>query len=411
MHILYIHQYFATLSSSTGTRSYEFARRLVESGNEVTMLTSNSNLQLPFREGEDEIRETTVDGIRVLVINESVDNRTSFGKRLTSFSSFARKATQLGMKVSCDCVFATSTPLTVAYPALRISKAKKIPMIFEVRDIWPDVPIVLGIIKNPILKWLSRRLEMKAYRFAKRIIALSTDMKNNIVGKGIPADKIVVIPNASDNELFDSVDDIELEKFKDEYPVFRERKVVLYAGTIGMVNGLKYMVELAAEAIKHSQDVAFVIIGEGREKEEVIGYAKTLNVFERNLYVLPPMPKSRVICAMKAATIHTSFVINREVLWANSANKFFDALAASKPIAINYQGWQSDVLMENNAGILLPPDSPFEGAGRIRELINNKAKYLDMCKNAKNIATSFYDRDMLFRKLSDAINETTDCHE
>ncbi|SSC12124.1 Glycosyl transferase, group 1 [Mesotoga infera] len=407
MHILYIHQYFATLSNSSGTRSYEFARRLVQSGHEVTMLTSNSNLQLLFREGEDEIRETSVDGIRVLVINESVNNRTSFGKRLTSFSSFARKATRLGMKVSCDCVFATSTPLTVAYPALRISKTKKIPMIFEVRDIWPDVPIELGIIKNPILKWLSRRLEMKAYKFAKRIIALSFDMKNNIVGKGIPADKIVVIPNASDNEIFDSVSSVELEKFQEEYPIFRERKVVLYAGTIGMVNGLKYMVELAAEAIKHSQKVAFVIIGDGREREEVIGYAKSLKVFDRNLFVFPPMPKNRVICAMKAATIHTSFVINKEVLWANSANKFFDALAASKPIVINYGGWQSEVLMENDAGILLPPDSPVEGARRILELINNWTKYHNMCENAKRIAVTLYDRNTLFKRLDNVITESS----
>jgi len=215
----------------------------------------------------------------------------------------------------------------------------------------------------------------------------------------------VVIPNASDNELFDSVDDIELEKFKDEYPVFRERKVVLYAGTMGMVNGLKYMVELAAEAIKHSQEVAFVIIGDGREREEVIGYAKTLKVLDRNLFVFAPMPKNRVICAMKAATIHTSFVIDKEVLWANSANKFFDALAAGRPIAINYKGWQARIIEENEAGIVMSPASAECGAKQILELLSSGSQYNKMCENSKQLAKTQFDRNTLFSTLL-AIMET-----
>ncbi len=166
MHIAYIHQHFQTLDDKGGTRSYELARHLIEAGHRVSMI-SGASLGAGERMGlSREVETVDVDGIRVVYINEPYDNKLGFWQRVACFRRFARKAQRAVLDAEPDLVFATSTPLTVGTPGMRAARAIGVPFVFEVRDLWPEIPIAMGIIRNPVMKWYLRRMERNIYRAA-----------------------------------------------------------------------------------------------------------------------------------------------------------------------------------------------------------------------------------------------------
>ncbi|MBD3176836.1 MAG: glycosyltransferase, partial [Armatimonadia bacterium] len=151
MHILYLHQYFCTPEGSSGTRSYEMARRLVAAGHRVTMVCSAANLgHLDLPAGRSDLE---IDGIHVIALNVAYSNRMSHLERIKAFYRFAWGARQAGRAASgVDVVFATSTPLTIAYPGVGASRRHRCPMVFEVRDLWPELPIAVGALRDPVSK-------------------------------------------------------------------------------------------------------------------------------------------------------------------------------------------------------------------------------------------------------------------
>ena len=193
MKIIYLHQYFNTPDMSGSTRSYEFAKALVEMGHEVIMITSYCE---PYNSKKWFV--TKVSGIEVHWLPLKYSNYHNFIERLKVFSSFAFNAFLRANKMEGDLVFASSTPLTIAIPGILISKFKEIPLVFEVRDLWPDVPMAMKILKNPIIIYLSKLLEKWAYKNSSSIVALSPEMKKGIISKKIASNKVAVIPNSSD---------------------------------------------------------------------------------------------------------------------------------------------------------------------------------------------------------------------
>ncbi|SVB69891.1 uncharacterized protein METZ01_LOCUS222745, partial [marine metagenome] len=193
MKILYLHQYFNTPNMSGGTRSYEFAQRLVSSGHEVHMITSRRD---STSSNKTYIENT--DGINVYWIYVPYSNSFGFLRRILAFIKFIVLSSILSLKIKSDIVFATSTPLTIAIPAIFCSKVKGVPMVFEVRDLWPELPIAVGAIKSGILIRLAKILEETTYFHSKYVIALSPGMKEGIAKTGYPLLKIKVIPNSCD---------------------------------------------------------------------------------------------------------------------------------------------------------------------------------------------------------------------
>ena len=177
MRVLYLHQYFVTPSMSGGTRSFEFARRLADAGHEVNVITANVN-RCPENSAEPEV----IDGIRVHWLPVAYSNQMSYLMRIVAFFKFAVLAARQARKVGGDIVFATSTPLTIAIPGVITSRSLKIPMVFEVRDLWPEMPIAMGALRNPVSKFLARALERFAYRHSSHIIALSPGMAKGVAG-------------------------------------------------------------------------------------------------------------------------------------------------------------------------------------------------------------------------------------
>ena len=185
------------------TRSYEMARRLVSRGHEVHMVTSYQKVS-----EKTDWFESKEAGINVHWFPVTYSNEMSFSERIKAFIRFAIAASKKAQSLKGDVVFATSTPLTIAIPGYLTARKNKIPMVFEVRDLWPELPIAMGALKNPVTKWLAKQLELFAYKNASSVVALSPGMRDGVLSTGYNEQQIAVIPNSSDNALFEVSDSL-----------------------------------------------------------------------------------------------------------------------------------------------------------------------------------------------------------
>ena len=253
MKILYIHQYFKTPSEAGGTRSYWLAKKLVDSGFNVTLYTTSDNLN------EKKVVEI-VDGIKVVYIRLPYSQKMNISQRLYSFVSFMIKATFFALKEkNIDLIFATSTPLTVGFPALVLKKIKKIPYLFEVRDLWPEVPIQMGGLKNKLLQKLAIYFEKTIYKNAKHIIALSPGMYDGVI-KYVSSSKVSMIPNMSKiDEFCQRKKNLNLlNKLGLKDSSFK----IIHFGALGLANGIDSIIE-SAKLLKDDSSIEFVFIGGG----------------------------------------------------------------------------------------------------------------------------------------------------
>lgn len=395
MKIVYLHQYFTTPSMSGGTRSYEFAKRLIAAGHDVHMITSD-------REGSGKAYESVEDGIRVTWIPVAYSNRMSPAARLRAFATFAVKSAIIAASIKADVIFASSTPLTIAIPAVFAKWRQRKPMVFEVRDPWPDMLIGLGAIRNPIMKFMAHRLERFAYRNSDRIIALSDGMKDVVVATGYQPENVTVIPNASDVDRFD-VPAADGRAFRSQFEWLGDRKLVMYAGTLGMANGVTYLVRVAKEMLTIDPEVRFLVIGSGGQEDRVRTLAEETGTLNRNFFMLPPLSKSGIPAAFSATDI--SLVLLRDVkeLWTNSSNKFFDGLASGRPVVVNNVGWQATLLNETGAGFDIDPRDHEAAARKLHEHLTNDAWLRTAGANARELAVNQFHRDTLAQRFESVL--------
>jgi glycosyltransferase involved in cell wall biosynthesis len=406
--ILYLHQHFSTREGSGGTRSYEFARLLQQHGHEITVLCGNSDGSGLASYTGSLIEERNLDGITTIQLNVPYNQHMSYLRRIAAFVWFMLLASWAAARQrDVDVIFATSTPLTIAVPAMAASFINRRPFIFEVRDLWPEVPIGMGILRNPLLIALARVLERLAYRSAAHIVACSPGMRDGIIRAGVRTEKVSVIPNACDNDLFDVPTQVGLA-FRARYPHLANRPLIVYTGAFGRVNGLDYLVRLAQQMYTLDRSIAFLLIGAGKEKPGLQALARELGVLNKTLWLIDEMPRRNIPEILSAATIATSTVIPNSVLWNNSANKFFDALAAGRPIAVNHMGWQAELLHETGAGIVLPPDDVAKAAEMLVDFLHSESRQEQARKAAKRLARERFDRILLTAQLeSILLNSST----
>ncbi|MBC8072335.1 MAG: glycosyltransferase family 4 protein [Deltaproteobacteria bacterium] len=404
MRVLYLHQYFATPDMAGGTRSYEMARRLVEHGHEVDLLTSD---QRPTHDGS-LWRQTNESGVRVHWTSMPYDNRMSFRERLRTFMAFGYRASRKVLEFRPDVVFATSTPLTIAIPAIVAQRRFGVPMVFEVRDVWPAVPIALGALQNPLARKAALELERQAYRHATRIVALAPGMKAHVVGTGVPAERVDVIPNGCDLDIFTN-DPRAGQEIRAANPWLADRPLVLFTGTLGAANGLEHLVRVAAKVHERAPQVCFAIIGDGRQREPLVALARELGVLDVNLFVLGKMPKREVARWVSAADITTAYFSGPPILWKDAVqNKFFDSLAAGKPVASNHRGWQSELALEAGCGLVMDPDDVELAAAQLLEVVLDRS-WLDRAgAAARKLGETRFSRDMLGGLLDGTLRRAVD---
>jgi glycosyltransferase involved in cell wall biosynthesis len=407
MRILYIHQYFASRKGRTGTRSYEFGRYLAGKGHEVTMITSGvANAEFPLGpDGKD--REYTVDGIRVLSVAGGYNDPhlgTAMGgcRRALKFCGFWQAAVQAGKKlVPPNVVFATHTPLTVGLAGEVLGRHFGVPFVFEVRDLWPQALVNVGALRNPVviqlMKWTARHI----YRKADHIIALSPGMKQGIVDSGIDEEKVTVIPNASDLDLFRPGLDGAAAR---ERLGLGDRFAAIYFGAMGMANGLEYVVEAAKILAERKEDhIVLVLHGDGGNRGKLESLAKGYGL--TNVVFSDLVPDKGEIARIVAGcdVCLTIYRAAKEQSW--SPNKMFDALAAGKPVLINVGGWLGQTVERNECGLSLDPARPEALADALVKLSREPDLCRRMGANARALAERQFDRNLLAGCLEEVLSE------
>jgi glycosyltransferase involved in cell wall biosynthesis len=391
MRIIYLHQYFNTPESSGSTRSFEVGRRLVAAGHRVDIVTS-------WREPTTRKGWFTTDesGMRVHWLPVRYSNRMSYIARMGAFFKFAVCAAMRARRIDGDVVLATSTPLTIAIPAVYAARRRGIPMVFEVRDLWPDLPIAIGALKNPILRGAARSLERFSYSNSAAVIALSPGMAEGIVRAGYPRERVVIVPNGSDLELFRR-DTSRGLAFRRRMGIDDGKILVGYLGTLGRINGVSYLVRIAA-ALKGDARFVFLVMGDGQEHEQIAALAHAEHVLDRNFLMHPKIAKSQVPAVLSAVDIATSLFLPIPEMESNSANKFFDALAAGCCVGINYGGWHAQLLQGAGAGIRLDSDTR-RAAAQLQALADEPGRIKSAGLNARLLAEESFSRDVLAAKV------------
>lgn len=381
-----------------GTRSYEMARRMIEHGHEVHMVTSARE-----KSGEKAGWKISNEaGIYVHWYPVAYSNHMGYMRRIMSFFKFAWAAIEKACTLKADIIFATSTPLTIAIPAVIAAKRKKIPMVFEVRDLWPELPIAMGALKNPVARKMAYWLEHWAYKNSAAVVTLSPGMRQGVLRTGYPADRIAVIPNGSDNEEF-AYDAEAASSFRAKRSWLNSKPLLIYAGTMGKINGVNYLVELASALKSIGSDVCILVVGEGGERKSILDAARQAGVLDLNFFWEAQIPKKDISALLSAATMAASLFIDLPEMQANSANKFFDALAAGKPVFINYGGWMHDLIKENSCGLSAWRMSIIDAARELEEKIHDDAWLSKSSSSSKSMADNLFDRDKLAKQLVDVI--------
>lgn len=405
MKLLYFHQHFSTPKGGTGTRSYEFAKELIAQGHQVTIVcgsfdVANTGLTGSFIHGR---REGDVDGIHIVEFELMYSNNQSFLTRSKQFMRFAMLCCREIKSANPDLVFCTSTPLTIAFPGMYAKVIKRIPFVFEVRDLWPELPKAMGVIKQPIILWLLKLLEIAAYKSADKVIALSNGMAEGVANH-VSYQNIVTISNGCDLYLSQCEDaGTELPNLQEYFE--QGSFFAVYAGTHGLANGLDVLVDAAVQ-LKEMQfeHIKIVLVGDGMKKRSLIEQANALQL--DNIIFLENMPKQALFSLYKKCDVGLMVLENIPAFYnGTSPNKFFDYLSARLPVICNYPGWIKAEIESTNIGLSVAPESPKEIAKALNKLSQDKVLLSNMSRNCEQLAHDKFNRRNLAEKFIKTLEE------
>lgn len=392
MKVLYFHQHFSTPKGSTGIRSYEMARRLVAAGHEVTMVCGsygggNTGLVGPFSRGR---REGIVANIHIIEFNLAYSNSDGLLKRAVLFLLFALRSVWVALTRQYDVVFATTTPLTAGIPGIFARWLRGKTFIFEVRDLWPELPKAMGVIRNPVVLWLMSLLEWCSYHSAHRLVALAPGMVDGIAKRGIPRDRVAMIPNGCDFDIFFN----SLSAWRPE-GVGEQGFLAIFTGTHGVANGLDAVLDTAAYLKSMGrEDIKFALVGDGKLKPALQERARREGL--ANVVFHEPVDKARLAGLMSGADVGLQILTNVPAFYfGTSPNKFFDYISAGLPVLNNYPGWLASMLEESGAGVVVPPGDPEAFARALVELADDRERLSLMSDAATALARERFDRNAL----------------
>lgn len=396
MKIIYIHQFFKTPREPGSTRSYFIIQELIKNGHSVTVIGAK-------KEGQQEpVVRKEIDGIDVISVSNFYSGRLSIKERFWSFFRFMLKATQIILRQKdVDLVIATSTPLTVGVPALIYNKIKGVPFLFEVRDLWPAVPIEMGALKNPVFRYFALWLEKIIYKNALHIIALSPGMKEGVVKVSGRSNNVSMVPNMAKIDIFYPRE--ENQSLIKEIGLNTDSLKIIHFGAMGMVNGLDYFVDAASIALNSlNANVEFILIGDGSQKEKYLERKKQENL--TNLFILDKKPLASVADLVNICDVSYVGVSVYPILEMNSANKFFDSLSAGKPIIVNFKGWLKDIVEDHECGAYVDPMNPINFAKLLKDWSQNRSVLKAMGVNSRRLAEEKYDKSILCKHFAETVN-------
>lgn len=402
MRLIYIHQHFITNRGAGGTRSYGVSKHMVAAGHRVHIITGiydTSGFEpLPWYRL---FRRETIDGIDVTICNVVSSNKFSSLKRTTGYLWFVVLATIAALRVPRpDLVFATSTPLTVGIPGYIVARLRRTPFVFEVRDIWPESFIRSGWVTG---KELSIRamgwLEVFLYRRADRILLVSPGFERRLIERGFPGRKLKTILLGADGDIFRNVKPN--DEFLDRHGL-RGKTIAIFTGAHGKSNGLYYVLD-AAECSQDDPSVAYVLIGDGYEKQRLIETARRKGL--PNVVFCDPVPKDDLPGIL--AQCHLGLMILRYIGEPRpvTPNKIFDFMFSGMPSLVNFEGPTVEMVRADGAGLYVDPTRPQDLAQTVKTLAADEPLRTRMGENGRKAAWQKYDRKIIADQLVETFED------
>jgi len=389
MKALLIHQAFVPPNEPGGTRHYELAKYFVDKGNEFTIVASNRSYLTGKRavESRDIVSRQNIQGIEVYRAYTYPSLHRSFVWRVFSFLSFMLTSIWAALKLgSIDLVMGTSPPIFQAVSAWFVSKLKRKPFLLEVRDLWPEFAIDMGVLTNPFLIKISRWLENFLYTHADHLLVNSPAYRKYLINKGIDKKKISFIPNGVESNMF--VPEAKGETVREKYHL-NEKFVVTYAGAIGQANDLATLLK-AANELGDEENIQFLLVGDGKERENLENMATNMKL--NNVTFVGSCPKSEIPLFLAASDACVAILQNISMFSMTYPNKVFDYMAAGRPTILAIDGVIRDVIEKSEGGVFVSPGDYLALAEAVKELSLNPQIAQNMGIRAREYVMEHFER-------------------
>ena len=397
MHILLIHQAFVSPQQAGGTRHYDLSRYLAQSGHKVTILGSEVSYLTGAAEcGHSKWTEKvqTMDGISIWRCYTLPTIHRSFVHRAFGFLSFMVSSLLAGLKVgSVDVIWGTSPPIFQGLTALVLARVKRVPLLFEVRDLWPNFAIDLGVLRQPLLIKLSRAMERLLYRKADRIVVNSPGFLPHLRNCGVEDCRIATVVNGVNVAHFDPKNRGDTQRR--EWGL-EGKFIALYAGAHGLANDLRTLLEAAA-ILKGKSTIHFVLVGDGKEKPNLIRWVESRSL--PNVLFLTAQPKDRMPEILAASNVCIAILKNIPGFTTTFPNKVFDYMAAGRPTILAIDGVIRQVIESADGGMFSPPGDPQSLAEAVLMLSRNASLRERQGQNARTYAVAHFDRKQQAKDL------------
>ena len=408
MNILYLTQYFPPDMGAAQVRALEMAQNLVKSGHRVTILTEFPNYpsgvipaRYKFKLFEGEISK----GIEVVRCYVKTSPRKGLINRILFYLSFMLTSIIGGMKLKgkYDVVFATSPPLFVGLSGYAISKLKKIRFVFEVRDLWPESIVALEEVKNKTAIWLLEKIEGFCYKNASKVIVVTEGIYDHLTRRGVVKDKLHVIPNGANIEMFTYTHGNESVKQELGHA---GKFLVLYSGLLGLAQGIETLVETVV-LFRDDERVLFVFMGDGPLKRKVQTLQTSYSL--KNLLILDETAREGVVKYCAAADCCLVPLKKAEVFRTALPSKMFEAWASGRPVILSVDGEAREHLEKAEAGIWVEPEDSKGIADAVKYLLENPESCEVYGSNGRKYVEKHFSRKVQAEKLEKILLEV--CNE
>lgn len=399
MKILFITDNFTPEVNAPATRTYEHVKEWIKDKNvEVTIITCAPNFPhgKVYNGYKNKLyQKEYIDGIEVIRVWSYITSNSGFLKRVLDYISFGIMAFLVGLFKKHDLIIATSPQFFTTWAAWGLSKIKRKPWIFELRDLWPESIKTVGAMKQGKAIDTLEKIELGLYKSCNKVVAVTDAFKTNLINRGIDANKIEVVTNGSNMELF-SPREKNQELLKS---LNLENKFVIgYIGTHGMAHSLDFIVNSISK-IK-DEDIHFLFIGDGAMKQKVLEIAKYLNI--KNATFLNPIKKDDVPDYLNICDVSLAPLKKEDNFKTVIPSKIFEASAMLKPTLLGVEGQAQEIIETHNAGLCFEPENEKDFIEKVQILKNNREKYIELQKGCEKLAIT-YDRKRLAQKMLEII--------
>lgn len=401
MRILFITDNFPPEVNAPATRTYEHCQEWLKQGVNITVITCVPN----FPHGRiyngyknKFIQKENIEGIEVYRVWSFIASNSGFTKRIFDYLSFAFMAFWAGLFMKYDVIIATSPQFFTTWTASVLSKIRRKPWIFELRDLWPESIKSVGAMKQGKVIDILERIELGLYRDADKVIAVTDAFKTNLINRGIKRENIEVVTNGANAQLFSPrIKDADLLiKFN-----LKDKFVVGYIGTHGLAHSLDFIVNSIAKIQDNS--VHFIFIGDGAMKKKIVSIAFGLQ-FE-NITFIDSIPKDEVPRYMSIIDVSLAPLKKEANFKTVIPSKIFEASAMRKPTLLGVEGQAQEIIEKYNAGLCFEPENEADFIKKIHEIRNIK-RYKTFQEGCSQLAKDF-DRIRLANRMLKIINEVT----